>query len=118
MALVMSVNGQLKDLSFEIKKDSKVKIITQKDKEGVEVLRHDAVHIMAMAVQELYPGTQVTIGPVIVENGFYYDFARKEPFTSEDLDKIEKKMTEIIDRDVKTKREVWERKKQLIILKR
>ena len=63
---------------------------------------------MAMAVQELFPGTQVTIGPVI-ENGFYYDFARKEPFTSEDLKKIEKKMSEIIDRDVKTKREVWER---------
>ena len=69
MALIMSVDGQLKDLSFEIKKNSKVKIITQNDKEGLEVLRHDAAHIMAMAVQELYPGTQVTIGPVI-ENGF------------------------------------------------
>ena len=71
---------------------------------------------MAMAVQELYPGTQVTIGPVI-ENGFYYDFARKEPFTSEDLDKIEKKMTEIIDRDVKLKEKFGKEKKQLIILK-
>ena len=90
MALIMSVNGQLKDLSFEITKDSEVKIITEKDKEGLEVLRHDAAHIMAMAVQELFPGTQVTIGPVI-ENGFYYDFARKEPFTIEDLKKIEKK---------------------------
>ena len=86
----MEVNGELKDLSHEIIKDSKVKIITSKDKEGLEVIRHDAAHIMAMAVQELYPGTQVTIGPVI-ENGFYYDFARKEPFTSYDLDNIEKK---------------------------
>ncbi len=108
VALVMEVDGELKDLSFQIKKDCKVKIITAKDKEGLEVIRHDAAHIMAMAVQELYPGTQVTIGPVI-ENGFFYDFARKDPFTSEDLKKIEKKMSEIIDRDVKTKREVWKR---------
>ena len=111
-ALIMEVDGKLKDLSHEITKDSNVRIITSKDKEGLEVIRHDAAHIMAMAVQELYPGTQVTIGPVI-ENGFYYDFARKEPFTNEDLNKIEKKMSEIIDRDVKTKREVWERKKAI-----
>ena len=111
-ALVMEVDGALKDLSHEITKDSKVRIITSKDKEGLEVIRHDAAHIMAMAVQELYPGTQVTIGPVI-ENGFYYDFARKEPFTSEDLNRIEKKMSEIIDRDVKTKREVWKRDKAI-----
>ena len=107
-ALIMEVDGDLKDLSHNITKDAKVRIITQKDKEGLEVIRHDAAHIMAMAVQELFPGTQVTIGPVI-ENGFYYDFARKEPFTSDDLKKIEKKMSEIIDRDVKTKREVWKR---------
>lgn len=107
-ALIMSVNGELKDLSFEIKKDSKIKIITSKDKEGLEVLRHDAAHILAMAVQELYPGTQVTIGPVI-ENGFYYDFARKESFTKDDLIKIEKKMQEIVDRDDKTSRHVWKR---------
>ena len=111
-ALIMEVNGELKDLSYEIDKDSKVRIITSKDKEGLEVIRHDAAHIMAMAVQEIFPGTQVTIGPVI-ENGFYYDFARKEPFTSEDLNKIEKKMSEIIDRDVKTKREVWEREQAI-----
>ena len=116
-ALIMEVNGELKDLSFEIKRDSKVKIITNKDKEGLEVIRHDAAHIMAMAVQELFPGTQVTIGPVI-ENGFYYDFARKEPFTSDDLKKIEKKMSEIIDRDVKTKREVWERNKAITHFKK
>ena len=97
-ALIMSVNGELKDLTHEIEKNSSVKIITSKDKEGLEVLRHDAAHIMAMAVQELFPGTQVTIGPVI-ENGFFYDFARKEPFTSEDLKKIEIKMSEIIDKD-------------------
>ena len=108
VALIMEVDGDLKDLSHQITQDAKVRIITPKDKEGLEVIRHDAAHIMAMAVQELFLGTQVTIGPVI-ENGFFYDFARKEPFTEEDLKKIEKKMSEIIDRDVKTKREVWKR---------
>ena len=112
LALIMEVDGKLKDLSFQIKENCKVKIITAKDKDGLEVIRHDAAHIMAMAVQEMYPETQVTIGPVI-ENGFFYDFARKEAFTSEDLIKIEKKMSEIIDRDVKTRREVWERKKAI-----
>ena len=111
-ALIMSVNGELKDLYFSIKEDSLVKIFTAKDPEGLEVIRHDAAHIMAMAVQELYPGTQVTIGPVI-ENGFYYDFARKDPFTDEDLKKIEKRMSEIIDKDVKTRREVWDRDKAI-----
>tara|TARA_Y100001970_G_scaffold54600_1_gene69273 strand:+ start:77 stop:1996 length:1920 start_codon:yes stop_codon:yes gene_type:complete len=111
-ALIISVDGVLKDLNFSIEKDSSVKIITHKDKEGLDVIRHDAAHIMAMSVQELFPGTQVTIGPVI-ENGFYYDFARKEPFTKDDLKKIEKKMSEIIDRDVKTRREVWERSKAI-----
>ena len=108
IALIMEVDGDLKDLSYQITKDAKVRIITPKDKEGLEVIRHDAAHILAMAVQELYPGTQVTIGPVI-ENGFYYDFSRKEPFTEEDLKKIEKKMMEIVDRDEKTHREVWKR---------
>jgi len=108
IALIMEVDGDLKDLSHQITKDAKVRIITPKDKEGLEVIRHDAAHILAMAVQELYPGTQVTIGPVI-ENGFYYDFSRNEPFTEEDLKKIEKKMAEIVDRDEKTHREVWKR---------
>jgi len=108
VALIMEVDGELKDLSHQITSNSKVKIITSKDQEGLEVLRHDTAHILAMAVQELYPGTQVTIGPVI-ENGFFYDFSRKEPFTEEDLKKIEKKMSEIVDRDEKTKREVWKR---------
>jgi len=111
-ALIMSVNGELKDLYSPIKKDCSVKIFTAKDPEGLEVIRHDTAHIMAMAVQELYPGTQVTIGPVI-ENGFYYDFARKEPFTENDLEKIEKRMSEIIDKDVKTRREVWKRDKAI-----
>ncbi len=116
-ALIMEVDGQLKDLSHEITNNSNVRIITSKDREGLEVIRHDAAHIMAMSVQELFPGTQVTIGPVI-ENGFYYDFARKEPFTSEDLKKIEKKMSEIVDRDVKTKREVWKRDKAITHFKK
>tara|TARA_B100000579_G_scaffold120811_1_gene97215 strand:+ start:1370 stop:3286 length:1917 start_codon:yes stop_codon:yes gene_type:complete len=107
-ACIMSVDEELKDLSFCIKKNAKVKIITQKDKEGLEVIRHDAAHVLAMAVQELFPKTQVTIGPVI-EDGFYYDFSRKEPFSNEDLKKIESKMKEIIDRDEITKREVWKR---------
>ena len=111
-ALVMSVDGNLKDLSFEIEKDSKVKILTSKDEDGLDTIRHDTAHILAMAVQELFPGTQVTIGPTI-ENGFYYDFARKEPFTESDLKKIETKMSEIVDRNETTYREVWERDKAI-----
>ena len=107
-AMVMSIDGELKDLDFLIEKNCLIKIFTSKNVEGLETIRHDTAHILAMAVQELFPGTQVTIGPVI-ENGFYYDFARKEPFTEEDLKKIEEKMKEIVDRDEKTKREVWSR---------
>jgi threonyl-tRNA synthetase len=107
-ACIMQVDGELKDLSFIIDKNSQIKIITSKDKEGLEVIRHDTAHVLAMAVQELFPGTQVTIGPVI-EDGFYYDFARKEPFTDNDLKKIENKMREIVDRNEPTKREVWKR---------
>ena len=109
-ALIISVDGEQKDLNHIIEKDCSVKIHTSKDKEGLETIRHDTAHIAAMAVQELFPGTQVTIGPVI-DNGFYYDFARKEPFTEEDLEKIEIRMKEIVDRDEITKREVWERNK-------
>ena len=111
-AMVISINGELKDLDSVIEKDCSVKIFTSKNKEGLETIRHDTAHILAMAVQELFPGTQVTIGPVI-ENGFYYDFARKEPFTEEDLKKIEEKMREIVDRDEKTKKEVWDREKAI-----
>ena len=116
-ALIMSVDGNLKDLSFEIKKDSKVKILTSKDDDGLDTIRHDTAHILAMAVQELFPGTQVTIGPTI-ENGFYYDFARKEPFTESDLKKIETKMSEIVDRNETTYREVWERDKAITHFKK
>ena len=111
-ASIISVDGELKDLSFLIDKDCSVKIFTSKDKEGLETIRHDTAHITAMAVQEIFPGTQVTIGPVI-ENGFYYDFSRKEPFTEEDLSRIENKMREIVDRDVLTTREVWNRDKAI-----
>ena len=111
-AMVISIDGELKDLDFLIEKNCSVKIFTSKNDEGLETIRHDTAHILAMAVQELYPGTQVTIGPVI-ENGFYYDFARKEPFTEDDLKKIEQKMKEIVDRDEKTKREVWDREKAI-----
>jgi len=111
-AIVISVDGELKDLDFLIEKNCSIKIFTSKNNEGLETIRHDTAHILAMAVQELFPGTQVTIGPVI-ENGFYYDFARKEPFTEEDLKKIEEKMKEIVDRDEKTKREVWDRDKAI-----
>ena len=116
-ALIMSVNGELKDLSYLIENDSTVKIFTSKDNEGLETIRHDTAHILAMAVQELFPGTQVTIGPVI-ENGFYYDFVRKEPFTQEDLNKIEIKMKEIIDRDEPTVKEVWQRDKAISYFKK
>ena len=111
-AMVISIDGDLKDLDFLIEKDCSIKIFTSKNPEGLETIRHDTAHILAMAVQELFPGTQVTIGPVI-ENGFYYDFARKEPFTEDDLEKIENKMKEIVDRNEITKREVWERNKAI-----
>jgi len=109
-ALIISVDGELKDLSFEIANDSTVKIITSKDSEGLDAIRHDTTHIMAMAVQEIFPGTKIAIGPAI-KDGFYYDFFRKDPFTPEDLEKIEKKMKEIVEMDEPTRREVWERKK-------
>jgi len=111
-ALAIKVDDEHIDLNVEIKKDSSVKIITMDDDYALELIRHDSAHCMAMAVQELFPGTQVTIGPVI-ENGFYYDFARDEPFSESDLEKIEKKMKEIIDQDPVTTREVWDRKKAI-----
>ncbi|CAO6128559.1 ThrS Threonyl-tRNA synthetase [Candidatus Pelagibacterales bacterium] len=111
-ALVIKVNDSFKDLSTFIEKDSTVQIVTLEDDYGLEVIRHDTAHVLAMAVQELFKDTQVTIGPVI-ENGFYYDFSRKKPFTDEDLVKIEEKMIEIIDRDEPTTREVWDREKAI-----
>jgi threonyl-tRNA synthetase len=97
-AVAVSLDGTVRDIYDPINADAEIRIITRMDPEGLELIRHDAAHVMAEAVQELYPGTQVTIGPVI-ENGFYYDFAREEPFTPEDLPKIEAKMREIIQRD-------------------
>ncbi len=107
-ALAGKVDGRMVDLSHTIDADAQVALVTARDDEALELLRHDAAHVMAQAVQELYPGTQVTIGPVI-EDGFYYDFAREEPFTPEDLEKIEARMHEIVKRDLPIRREVWDR---------
>ncbi|MEC8346962.1 MAG: threonine--tRNA ligase [Pseudomonadota bacterium] len=107
-ALAGKVNGQLVDTSFLIEQDSEVAIITAKSDEALELIRHDAAHVMAQAVQELFPGTQVTIGPAI-EDGFYYDFAREEPFSPDDLATIEVRMQEIVGRDLPIQREVWGR---------
>ena len=107
-ALAGKVNGQLVDTSFLIEQDSEVAIITAKSDEALELIRHDAAHVMAQAVQELFPGTQVTIGPAI-EDGFYYDFAREEPFSPDDLATIEARMREIVGRDLPIQREVWGR---------
>ncbi|HKJ60798.1 MAG TPA: threonine--tRNA ligase [Hyphomicrobiales bacterium] len=109
-AVALSLDGELADLADPIAGDAAVKIITREDPEALELIRHDAAHVMAEAVQALYPGTQVTIGPVI-ENGFYYDFHRDESFTPDDLEKIEKKMHEIIAADKPFTKEVWSRKK-------
>ena len=106
--LAGKVDGRLVDAAYVIDHDAELAIVTGRDEEALELLRHDAAHVMAQAVQELYPGTQVTIGPAI-ENGFYYDFARDEPFTPDDLEKIEARMHEIVKRDLPIEREVWDR---------
>jgi threonyl-tRNA synthetase len=111
-ALALEVNGKDYDIFRPIEEDATVKIITRKDDKALEMIRHDASHIMAMAVQELFPGTQVTIGPSI-EDGFYYDFARNQPFTPDDLPKIEAKMHEIVKADLPTRRDVWPREKAI-----
>ena len=107
-ALAGKVDGRLVDTRYRIESDAALAIITARDAEALDLIRHDAAHVMAQAVQELYPGTQVTIGPAI-EDGFYYDFARDTPFTPEDLVAIEKRMDEIVKRDLPITREVWER---------
>ncbi len=107
-ALALRVNGELRDLSRPLTEDALVAVITAADADALELIRHDAAHVMAQAVQELFPGTQVTIGPAI-ENGFYYDFARDEPFTPADLATIEARMREIVARDEPIRREEWER---------
>jgi threonyl-tRNA synthetase len=107
-ALAGKVNGEMVDTSFVMADDAALSIITAKSDEALELIRHDAAHVMAQAVQELFPGTQVTIGPAI-DDGFYYDFARETPFSADDLTKIEDRMTEIVDRDLAITREVWDR---------
>ena len=111
-AIALSINGQLKDLNYEINKNCDVEIITNESDLGIEILRHDAAHVMAEAVKILFPDVQITIGPPI-ENGFYYDFSKKDPFIPEDLIKIEKKMLEIINKNEPFIKEVWDRKKAI-----
>ena len=115
-ALAGRVDGKLVDLSHVVDRDSQVAILTDKDAEGVEVLRHSTAHLLAHAVKELFPDAQVTIGPVI-EDGFYYDFSYKRPFTPEDLAAIEKRMAEIAKRDIGVRREVWDRSKAIAFFK-
>jgi len=107
-AVAVRVDGKLKDLSASVTDDAAIEVVTRDSTDGLKILRHDTAHVMAEAVKELYPETQVTIGPAI-ENGFYYDFARSEPFTPEDLARIEARMREIVDRDEKITREEWDR---------
>jgi threonyl-tRNA synthetase len=109
-AVAMALDGQLADLSDPIERDARIEFVSREDPRALELIRHDAAHVLAEAVQTLWPGTQVTIGPVI-ENGFYYDFFRNQPFTLEDLPVIEKKMKEIIARDKPFTKEVWSREK-------
>src|SRR5688500_14463870 len=106
--VAMAIDGEVRDLSEEIRSDGKIEFLTREDPRSLELIRHDAAHVLAEAVQTLWPGTQVTIGPVI-ENGLYYDFSRNEPFTPEDFPAIEKKMHEIIARDKPFSKEVWSR---------
>jgi threonyl-tRNA synthetase len=105
-SVIAKVNGEVRDMKRPLEGDASLELLDINSKDGLELLRHDAAHVLAQAVQELFPGTQVTIGPVI-EDGFYYDFARKEPFSTEDFAKIEAKMKEIVDRDLPINREVW-----------
>ncbi|MGB0483216.1 MAG: threonine--tRNA ligase [bacterium] len=107
-AVAVRINEQLSDIYLELPNQAQIEIITRTQPDGVELLRHDAAHVMAQAVKELYPETQVTIGPVI-ENGFYYDFAREESFTPDDLERIEGRMRELVKEDISIQREVWER---------
>ena len=108
--VAMALDGELADLNDPIENDAKIELVNRDDPRALELIRHDAAHVLAEAVQSLWPGTQVTIGPVI-ENGFYYDFFRNEPFTPEDFAAIEKKMREIIARDKPFTKEVWDREK-------
>ena len=109
-AVAYALDGEVRDLADPVGRSGAVEILTRDDPRALELIRHDCAHVLAEAVQELWPGTQVTIGPVI-ENGFYYDFARDTPFTPDDLPVIEKKMAEIIQRNKPFAKEVWDRQK-------
>jgi threonyl-tRNA synthetase len=109
-ALAVKVDGKMKDLSTVVDHDARIGIVTSRDPEALELLRHDAAHVLAQAVQELYPGTQITFGPS-TDEGFYYDFVRDQPFSPEDFARIEQRMAEIVDRDLPITREVWDRPK-------
>src|SRR5829696_5222858 len=106
--VAMALDGAVTDLADPITRDAKIEFLNREDPRALELIRHDCAHVLAEAVQELFPGTQVTIGPVI-ENGFYYDFARNEPFTPDDFPAIEARMREIIARDAPFTKEVWSR---------
>ena len=107
-AVIVKVDGEQRDLSYVIEQDASLQIVTRDHEDALEVLRHDCAHILAEAVQELFPGTKITFGPSI-EDGFYYDFHRDTPFTPDDFEKIEKRMSDIVDRDETITREVWTR---------
>jgi threonyl-tRNA synthetase len=107
-ALAVKIDGELKDLDWPIPSDVRIEIVTRKSADAIDLIRHDTAHLLAQAVQALFPGTQVTIGPNI-EDGFFYDFARNEPFTPEDLPRIEAKMRELVQKDLPTRRTVWSR---------
>src|SRR5438445_4078926 len=111
-ALAGKVNGKTVDVYAKVPDNAKIEIVTPKSEEGLDTIRHSTAHLMAMAVQELFPGTQVTIGPVI-ENGFFYDFGAGHPFSDEDLRRIEEKMQEIVKRDLPIRREEWNREQAI-----
>src|SRR5947207_9422442 len=111
-AIAGKVNGKVVDVYTHVPDGAKVEIVTPKSDAGLDTIRHSTAHLMAMAVQELFPGTQVTIGPVI-ENGFFYDFGTDRPFSDEDLRRIEEKMQEIVKRDLPIRREEWNREEEI-----
>src|ERR1700674_3955619 len=115
--VAMALDGRLTDLSDPIEHDAKIEFLSRDDRRALEPIRHDAAHVLAEAVQSLWPGTQVTIGPVI-ENGFYYDFFRNQPFTPDDFAAIESKMREIIARDKPFTKETWSREKAKSLFER
>src|SRR5437764_11053639 len=113
----MALDGAVTDLADPIARDARIEFLSREDKRALELIRHDCAHVMAEAVQALWPGTQVTIGPVI-ENGFFYDFAKEEPFHPDDLARIEAKMHEIVARSAPFTKELWSREQAKAFFKR